>query len=110
MAGTSPAITIAPSLIQKTVRLRRAGLVQPLAHFLAGLEERHRFLLDRDVRAGARIAPGAGRPVLDREGAEAAQLDAVALRHGIGDFAEDRVHDVLDVTLVEMGILGGDTL
>ena len=34
------------------------------------------------MRAGARIAAGAGRPVLDRKGAEAAQLDAVAARHG----------------------------
>src|ERR1700741_5031961 len=32
--------------------------VQPLAHFLAGLEERHALLIDRDVGAGARVAPG----------------------------------------------------
>ena len=62
------------------------------------------------MRAGARIAAGAGRPVLDREGAEAAQLDAVALRHGVGDLAEDGVDDVLDVALIEVGVLGGDAL
>ena len=41
---------------------RRA--IKPLAHFLAGLEERHRLLADRDMSTGARIASGAGRPVL----------------------------------------------
>ena len=84
---------------------RRSATVEPLAHFLAGLEERHRFLVDRHVRAGARIAPGAGRPVLDREGAEAAQLDPVAARHRGDDLIEDGVDDVLDVALIEMRVL-----
>ena len=60
--------------------------------------------------AGARVAAGTGRPVLDRKGAKAAQLDAVALCHGGGDLAEDGVDDVLDVALIEMWILGGDAL
>ena len=30
--------------------------------------------------------------------------------HGVGDFAEDRVDDVLDVALIEMGILSGNSL
>jgi hypothetical protein len=55
-------------------------VVQALAHFLAGLEERHVFLGHRDLGAGARIAPDTRRAILDREGAEAAQLDAVAAR------------------------------
>src|SRR5688572_24069710 len=58
----------------------RIVLVQALAHFLADLEERHAFLLDGDVGSGARIAAGAGRALLHREGAEAAQLDPVATR------------------------------
>src|SRR5215470_14404911 len=33
--------------------------VETLAHFLAGLEERHALLIDRYVGAGARIAAGA---------------------------------------------------
>src|SRR5215213_5596103 len=56
------------------------------------------------MRAGARVAPGAGRPILDREGAEAAQLDPVAARHRGDDLVEDRVDDVLDVALIEMRI------
>ena len=38
------------------------------------------FFVDRDMLAGARIAPGARRPVLHRERAEAAQFDPVAAR------------------------------
>src|ERR1700728_3321529 len=85
-----------------------AGAIEPLAHFLAGLEERHALLIDRDVGAGARIAPGAGRTPLHREGAEATQLDTVAVRHRRDYFAENRVDDVLDVALIEMRILIGN--
>src|SRR6476660_2840126 len=46
----------------RSPKLRRRRLVQSLAHFLAGLEERHRLLRHRDMGAGARITPGAGRP------------------------------------------------
>src|SRR5215468_7304891 len=88
----------------------RLTLVQPLTHFLAGLEERHRLLVDRDMRAGARVAAGAGGAILDRERAEAAQLDPIAARHGGGDLAEDGVDDVFDVALVEMRVLRRDAL
>jgi hypothetical protein len=43
------------------------------------------------MSAGARVAAGVGRTVLDRKGPEAAQFDPVALGHGVGDFPEDRV-------------------
>src|SRR6185312_699673 len=87
-----------------------AALIEPLAHLLAGLEERHTFLIDRHMGAGARIASGARRALLDREGAEAAQLDAIAARHGGDDLAQDGVDDLLDVALIEMGVLRRDTL
>src|SRR5882724_3719957 len=38
---------------------RPAFAVQAFAHFLAGLEKRHALLVDRHMRAGARIAAGA---------------------------------------------------
>src|SRR5262245_58329767 len=92
-------------------RLRRfGGPIQTLAHFLAGLEERHRLLFDRDVRASARVAAHARRTVLHREGAEAPQLDAVASRHGGNDLPEDGVDDVLHVTLIEVRILRSNAL
>src|SRR5262245_22196710 len=87
-----------------------ARTVEPLAHFLAGLEERHRLLLHRDVGAGARVASGPGRAILHGEGSEAAQLDAVAARHRGDDLAENGIDDVLDVALVEMRVLRGDAL
>src|ERR1700720_2485270 len=79
----------APRKTRRTDARLGVRAVEPLAHFLAGLEERHRLLLHRDLRAGARIAAGAGRTVLDREGAEAAQLDPVAARHRRDDLPEN---------------------
>src|SRR4029077_1020536 len=65
-------------------------LVQPVAQVLAGLEVGHALGSDGDLLAGARIAPGARLALLDREGTEAAQLDAIAGRQGLGDLVKDR--------------------
>src|SRR5581483_6020152 len=72
-------------------------LVEPLAQLLARLEEGHEFLVDRDGRAGARIAPLPGRAVLDGKSAEAPQLDAIAARQRLDDLVENDVHDALDI-------------
>src|SRR5208282_2028693 len=82
--------------------------IEPLAQLLAGLEEGDVLLAHGHGLAGARVAPQARAALLDREGAEAAQLDAVALREGRGDLVEDRGHDALDVPLVEMRVALGD--
>src|SRR5712671_366180 len=84
--------------------------IEPFAHFLAGLEERHALLIDRHMGAGARIAPRARRTMLDRESAKAAQLDAVAARQRSDDLIENRVHDVLDIPLIEVRVVLGDAL
>ena len=84
--------------------------IEPLAHFLAGLEERNAFLIDRHMSAGARIAARACRSFLHRKCAETAQLDAVAVRHGRNDLVEDGIDDVFDVALIEMRILRRDPL
>ena len=86
----------------------RRRRVEAHAHLLAGLEHRDHLLVDRDGLAGARVAAGARVPLLDREGAEAAQLDPVAAGQRVGDGVEDRVDDVLDVPLVQMRVLLGD--
>src|SRR5690349_23613352 len=52
-------------------------------------------------RSGARVAPGACGPMLDREGTEAAQLDAITTRQRSHDLIKDRIDDVLDIPLVE---------
>jgi hypothetical protein len=62
------------------------------------------------VRAGAWIAACARRAVLDRKGAKTAQFNPITARQRSDDFIEDRVHDVLDIPLVEMRIVLGDTL
>src|SRR5688500_16791610 len=83
----------------------RAGLgravlaVQPLAHFLAGLEERDALLVDRNMGAGARIAACTRRTMLDRESTESAQLDTIAARKRGDDLIENRVHNVLHIPL-----------
>ncbi|MHC2434360.1 hypothetical protein ACVMB0_001735 [Bradyrhizobium sp. USDA 4451] len=90
----------------------RLGLVaiETLAHFLAGLEERHALLIDWHMLAGTRIAAGARRAMLHRECAETAQLDTVATRQRRDDFIENRIHNILDIPLIEVRVVLGDTL
>src|SRR6185295_2189643 len=83
----------------------RMVAVQPFPHLLARLEERDAFLVDRHVGAGARIAPGPRGAVLDGERAETTQLHPVAARQRRHDLIEDRVHNVLDIPLVEMRVV-----
>jgi hypothetical protein len=78
--------------------------------FLAGLEEGHELVLDKHRIAGARIAPLPRRPVLDREGAEAAQLDPVATGQRSRDLIENDVDDALDVALEEVWVGCGHPL
>src|ERR1700728_4297361 len=91
-------------------RSTRARTIEPLAHLLAGLEERHAFLFDGDMGAGARITPGARRALLHGERTEAAQFNAVAARHRRDDLAENGVDDFLDIALVKVRILRGNAL
>ena len=60
--------------------------------------------------AGARVASYASVALLHGERAKAAQLNAIAARERVADLSEDGVDDVLDVTLVEVGVLVGDPL
>jgi hypothetical protein len=84
--------------------------VQALAHFLARLEKRDALLIDRHMRAGARIAAGAGGTMLHRKRTESAELDPVAPRQRSDDLIENRVHNILDIPLVEMRVVLGDAL
>src|SRR5438105_5654374 len=84
--------------------MRARRLVQPVAQLLAGLEERDVLFRDLDAVASARVAPDAGIAALDREGAEAAQLDPIAARQGRADLVEDGGDDDLDIALVEMRV------
>jgi hypothetical protein len=57
-----------------------AAAIEPVAHFLAGLEVWHRLLVDLDRLVGARIATDAGGALFHCEGTEPTQLDALAAR------------------------------
>src|SRR4051794_7421433 len=92
------------------VRLGQPVTIEPFPHFLTGLEERYAFLVDRHMRAGPRIAAGTRRTMLHRKRTKAAQLDAVTARKSSDDLVEDRIDDVLDIPLVEMRVVLGDTL
>ena len=48
--------------------------------------------------------------MLDRERAETAQLDPVAARQSRDDLIQDRVHDILDIPLIEVRVVLGDAL
>ena len=95
---------------QKNRSLNRVGLIQPLTHFLAGFEERHRLFVDGNMSSGPGIPACARRPVLHRKGAETPQLDTVTLGHGARDLAKNRVDDIFDVALIQVRILGGNSL
>jgi hypothetical protein len=62
------------------------------------------------MRAGAWIAAGSGRTMLDRERTETAQFDAIAARQCGDDLIENRVHDILDIPLIEVRVVLGDAL
>src|SRR6185437_15670598 len=87
-----------------------AVAIEPLAHFLAGLEVRHMLLMNRHLGPGARIAASSRRAFLHRERAEAAQLDAITARHRGDDLAQNGVDDILDIALIKVRVLLGDLL
>src|SRR5688572_26192592 len=62
-------------------------IVHPLAQLLAGLEVRHVLARHLHLFPGLGVAPRAGRPVIEPEAPEPADLDAIAgrqrLRHGV---------------------------
>src|SRR4029077_16790839 len=62
------------------------------------------------MRAGTWMAAGARRALLNRKRAEAPQFDAIAARHRRDNLAENGVDDILDVALIQMGVLCGDPL
>ena len=84
--------------------------VEPFTHFLARFEERRALFRHRHFVARAWVAPRARLPLSSRERPKPAQLHAIAARHCVGDLAQDRVYDNLDVALIKMGITRGEPL
>lgn len=53
---------------------------------------------------GPRVPSDARVTALDGEGPEAAQFHTITARQRIGDFVQNRIHDVFDVALIKMRI------
>jgi putative oxidoreductase len=79
--------------------------IEALSHLLSRFEDRHELLRDLNGFAGTRIAPSTSAALFDREGPEATKLDSTTLCKSITDGIKDRVHDLLDVTLIQMRVL-----
>src|SRR5579872_5000756 len=86
----------------------RLGAVDPVAQFLASLEERHSLFVHRHRFAGAGIAPRARVAPLHGEGAEATQFHAFAARQGAGDLVEHGRDNKLHIGTAKMRIAGGE--
>src|SRR5262245_8831495 len=79
------------------------AVVDALAQILARLEMRHVLARQRDGLAGLRVAALAWRAEMEREAAEAADLDAAAL-------GERVAHDLEDLLDGQLDVLGGQVL
>src|SRR5690242_17462061 len=104
------AFHLSNSLLVKDRPRSAALLVQPIAQFLAGLEERNPLGVDGDGIAGPRIATLAGVAALDGKRPEPAELDAVSARERDDDFVENCIDDSLNVAVIEMRVLLSDQL
>jgi hypothetical protein len=73
------AMIAASSLSVRSIGMRGLARLQPAVKYLAGLEEWNVFLADRDIVTGARVAADVGVALSNRERAETAQLDSIAM-------------------------------
>jgi len=76
------------------------AVVQPLAQFLAGAEERHALFFNRNGFARAGITPLPRRPNFHGEGAETAQLNAVAFGESHRNLVKHRGNNSLDIAMI----------
>lgn len=81
-----------------------ARLLQGL-QFLARLETNCFARWNRDLRAGARVAPDAGLAGLHREDAETAKFNAIALFERALHFSEDRLNGHFGLGLGDPGLI-----
>src|SRR5579875_3430890 len=86
------------------------AVVHALAQVLAGLEVRHVLSGERHGLARLRVPPLAGRPEVQREAAESADLDALPLRERIAHDLEDLLERELHILRGQMLLLRRDDL
>ena len=73
-------------------------------HFLARPESGHVLFRHRNIVAGTGVSPRPRPALLDQENSESAELHPIETRERVGNFAEYRVNDILDVALIQMRI------
>src|SRR5204862_5076832 len=86
------------------------AVVHPLAQILAGLEVRDVLARERHRLAGLGVASLAWRPEMQREAAEAADLDALPLRQRIAHDLQNLLQRELHILRRQVLLLGGDHL
>src|SRR6476661_7971524 len=92
------------------VRFDRYHGADALAEFLAGLEMRDVLSRERDGIAGLRVAPQAGRTVVQREAAETADFDAFATTERPAHHLEQGLDREIDVVRLQVGLARGEDL
>src|SRR5690606_5020789 len=85
-----------------------SAVIDPLAQILAGLEMRHVLARQRHRLAGLGIAPLPWRTKVQREAAEATDLDATALSQRVAHDLQDLLHRQLDILGGQMFLLRSD--
>jgi hypothetical protein len=67
-------------------------------HFLARPESGHVLFRHRNIVAGTGVSPRPRPALLDQENSESAEFHPIETRERVGNFAEYRVNDILDVS------------
>ena len=80
--------------------------IEQFVHFLARPKGGHVLFRHQDVVAGTGIAPRPCPALLGQENSEPAELHSIETRERVGNFAEYRVNDILDVALIQMWMAG----
>lgn len=66
--------------------------------------------MDRDGDPSAWIASHARRALFHTECPETTQFNALVTSHSGGDFCQNGLHDVIDITVIQLRILVGNFL
>jgi hypothetical protein len=78
--------------------------IEQLVHFLARPEGGQVLFRHQDIVTGTGVAPRPRPALLGQENSEPAELHPVETRERVGNFAEYRVNDILDVALIQMRV------
>jgi hypothetical protein len=84
--------------------------IEPFVHSLARPKGGHVLFRHQDVVARTGVSPRVRPALLGQENSEPAELHPIETRERLGNFAEYRVNDILDVDLIQMCIARDEPL